>query len=103
MKKGENDWSDLSNVRIFNQNLIISFSNLDVEHCNGPMVQICSECQSINFKDEKPSDVDLELFDTNPEILKELLTDKKIGVTKISSKTCEQRLRKQLRVWQCSI
>jgi hypothetical protein len=40
------------------------------------MVQICSECQSINFKNEKRSDVDLEPLDTYPEFLKELLTDK---------------------------
>ncbi len=50
--------------------------NSDVEHYIGPMVQICWEYQSINFKDKNSSEVDLELFDTYPEFLKELLTDK---------------------------
>ncbi len=54
----------------------IILKNSDVEHRIGPMVQICSEYQSINFKDKKSSEVDIELFDTYPEFLKELLTDK---------------------------
>jgi hypothetical protein len=52
------------------------------------MDEVCSECQSINFKNEKPSDgkftlcchkgkVKLEPLEPYPELLKALLTDKK--------------------------
>jgi hypothetical protein len=62
-------------------------SNVD-QHYIGPMDEICSECHSINFKDEKPSDdkfslcchkgkVKIEPLGTYPELLKALLTDKK--------------------------
>jgi hypothetical protein len=66
----------------------IGLKESDVEqHYIGPMVEICTECQSINFKDEKPSDgkfsscchkgkVELEPLEPYPEFLKELLTDK---------------------------
>ncbi len=64
-------------------NIILEVS--DVEHYIGPIVEICSECQSINFKDEKPGGgefgcykgkVNLEPLEPQPEFLKELFTDK---------------------------
>jgi hypothetical protein len=60
-------------------------SNVDQQYI-GPMNEICSECESINFKDEKPGDgkfslcchkgkVKLEPPGPYPELLKALLTD----------------------------
>ncbi len=56
-------------------------------HYIGPMDEICSECRSINFKDEKPKDgkfnscchkgkVKLIPLEPYPRLLKQLLTDK---------------------------
>jgi hypothetical protein len=61
-------------------------SNIE-QHYIGLMNEICHECQSMNFKDEKPSDgkfsscchkgkVMLDPLMTYPSILKSLLTDK---------------------------
>jgi hypothetical protein len=60
-------------------------SNVDQQYI-GPMNEICSECDSVNFKDEKPSNgkfslcyhkgkVKLEPLGPYPELLKALLTD----------------------------
>ncbi len=74
------DWlKQRKNIQSKSHNIILKDS--DVEHYIGPMVQICSECQSINFKGGKPSDgkfsscchegkVDLEPLDTYPEFFK---------------------------------
>ncbi len=65
----------------------IARENSNVERYIGLMNEICHECQSMNFKDEKPSDgkfsscchkgkVILDPLITYPSMLKSLLTDK---------------------------
>jgi hypothetical protein len=66
-------------------NIGLKYTDVE-EYYIGLMDEICSECHSINFKDEKPSDgkfsscchkgkVVLDRLKTYPELLKRLLTD----------------------------